>query len=543
MSISSTGRIVDRLCRRVGAAAFADLSDGELLEQFLAGHKPNTEAAFAVLVQRHGPLVYRVCRSALRDSHDADDAFQATFMVLARKAGTLRRRGSLAPWLIEVARRVSAHARAASARRARHERNAACPEEQLAGKQSADHAATVHEALGQLPERMRTPIVLCDLEGLSYQETAERLGWSLGAVRNQLSRARQRLRTVLQRMGLDPAAASVAWHALPPMPRELATATSIAGAPMASGLTAAAMSASVLTLTNQGIQSMMLLKLKSLGLSLTSAAVLVAGAYGLSGQTPGDKAAPANAAKSETAPDAAPTAQTATAKLIAKFTKPGVNIEKPIDDAPLKDILEFLSDKYQVSFVVDATGFDREIGNKNVEDTQVRLPRMTNVDLNTILRHLLAQVGGAVLVRENHLEIVPAERAFQEAHGAVPPDLIPLRRLQPLVSLAYTNMQLPNVLTDIARQSGRNIVLDPRVKDHDKLVVTATMLNVPVDTAVRVLAEMTGLRCVLMDSVFFVTSLEHAANLQEEEARVHEQRLGRIRVPKLEPKAAASAKP
>src|SRR5262249_55020725 len=103
----------------------AGLSDGQLLERFATGPGEAAELAFAVLVRRHGPMVLRVCRSALRDPHDAEDAFQAPFLVLVNKASSLWVRDSLGPWLHGVACRVTTCTRAAAARRSRHERKAA----------------------------------------------------------------------------------------------------------------------------------------------------------------------------------------------------------------------------------------------------------------------------------------------------------------------------------------------------------------------------------------------------------------------------------
>ena len=107
------------------AGTATGLTDGQLLERFATRGGESAELAFAALVERHGPMVWRVCRSILRDEHDAEDAFQATFLVLVRRAGAIRKRDSVASWLFGVASRVAARARADAARRRRHEREAA----------------------------------------------------------------------------------------------------------------------------------------------------------------------------------------------------------------------------------------------------------------------------------------------------------------------------------------------------------------------------------------------------------------------------------
>src|SRR5262249_37585980 len=157
------------------------------------------------LVERHGPMVYRICSRLLADVHDSQDAFQATFLILVRKARSLKDRGSVGPWLFGVARPVAARSRTATARRANHERRYV---EALEARGSAeDHErsdleATLHEEVSRLPERYRIPIVLCYLEGVTQEEAATRLGWPIGTVRSRLSRARERLRGRLTRRGV-----------------------------------------------------------------------------------------------------------------------------------------------------------------------------------------------------------------------------------------------------------------------------------------------------------------------------------------------------
>jgi len=524
------GTILDHLYRTAGAAALAGRSDAELLRHVVAGPGTAAEAAFTVLVHRHGPLVYRTCRAALRDTHDAEDAFQATFLVLARKARTLRVRRDLGPWLYEVARRVSAHARAAAARRRKHEQQAAAVR---AGSVSdgtnsdCEIASLVHEAVGRLPQRFRAAIVLCDLEGLSYREAAGRLGWTLPTVRNRLARGRQRLRTALRRAGLAPESAALATATAPTLPRALAITTARAAAQVATG-SAGGVAESVLILVNGGLHAMLIAKLKTVGLSMLAALLLVAGAHGLGAQAPAERPKAGNSAPvTQTAASPAPVAQEprmTAEKLVAKLNEP-VNIDKEIENTPIKDVLAFLNDKYGITFIVDVIGFDRDQARRTVEDTPVRIPRIPGVTLRTLLRHLLAQVDGLVLVRKDHLHVVPRTQALCEVYGDDLPNGIKEPRIgQPIVHVISDRQPLEQVLADIADQSGRNIVLDPRVTDREKLTVTAKVLNTPTDTAVRVLAELANLRSVQLDNVFLVTSRERAAELQAEEAKWTESR-------------------
>ena len=179
-------RGVGALCR---AGTFAGMSDGQLLERFLARGGEAGELAFAVLVERHGPMVLRVCRAALGDRHDAEDAFQATFLALVRGAGAIRRRDSVAPWLHGAALRVAACARAAGARRRKHEGRVAARRHDSARDRAADDlGAVLHEEVGRLPARYRAAVLLCDLEGLSIAEAARHLGCPVGTVKSRVAR-------------------------------------------------------------------------------------------------------------------------------------------------------------------------------------------------------------------------------------------------------------------------------------------------------------------------------------------------------------------
>lgn len=160
------------------------------------------ERAFEALLARPGPMVLRVCLAVLRDAHTAQDAFQATFMVLMQRAGTLWVDDSLGPWLHQVAHRTASCARAAAMRRERHERAAARRAravESAAVPDRHEPERALLDEVARLPERYRWPIVLCYLEGLTHEQAARQLNWTVGAVRNRLTRGRDRLRTRLGR--------------------------------------------------------------------------------------------------------------------------------------------------------------------------------------------------------------------------------------------------------------------------------------------------------------------------------------------------------
>jgi RNA polymerase sigma factor (sigma-70 family) len=197
-----------------GAGTCVGLSDGQLLARYLADHEEAGEQAFEALVTRHGPMVMRVCVNILHDPQDVHDAFQAVFLVLARRAGAIRNVESIGGWLHGVAVRVTARIRLGSIRRDIRERRTIQVAETMAltspfpnsevevEVERAEGAAVVHQEVSRLPDKYRAPIVLCYLEGLTHDEAAARLSWPVGTVRSRLARARDRLRTRLARRGV-----------------------------------------------------------------------------------------------------------------------------------------------------------------------------------------------------------------------------------------------------------------------------------------------------------------------------------------------------
>ena len=184
------------------------LTDGQLLGRF-ADHpgEPAAESAFAAMVDRHGAMVLRVCRQVLGDEHEAHDASQATFLVLARRAGSIARRESVGSWLHGVALRVAAKARISAARRRARERRGG---EMAAGRavdsvgavEGGERWAELHEELGRLPDAFRAPLVLCYLEGLTQEQAAAQLRWRLGTLQSRLARGRAKLKSRLARRGV-----------------------------------------------------------------------------------------------------------------------------------------------------------------------------------------------------------------------------------------------------------------------------------------------------------------------------------------------------
>jgi RNA polymerase sigma factor (sigma-70 family) len=270
----------------VAGGAGGDTTDRQLLQRFASQRE---EAAFAALVQRHGPMVLGVCRRVLHDPHDADDAFQATFLVLARKAGSLARPEKLANWLYGVACRTAARAKAQAVRRRVHER-------QFTDMPSADGrpngAESLHELrlvldeeLQRLPDKYRAPLVLCYLEGKTYAEAARALGWAEGTVSGRLARAREVLRGRLTRRGLALSAGAFAMSlsqstAPAAVPPALADTTAKAATLFAAGPAAGAgtVSAPAAALAEGVLQTMFVTRRKVVAVLALTSSLVAAGA-------------------------------------------------------------------------------------------------------------------------------------------------------------------------------------------------------------------------------------------------------------------------
>jgi RNA polymerase sigma factor (sigma-70 family) len=200
------GDAMRRLGRTPELQSALSQTDAQLLERFVARRD---EPAFAALMVRHGPMVLCLCRQMLRDAQEAEDAFQAAFLVLVRNAKTIRKRPSLSAWLYGVAYKVAARLRGRAERRRKHEQ----PGVDLSATAAACEPVTpdlrfvLHEEIRRLPGKYRTPVLLCYLEGQTNDAAARQLHWPVGTVKARLSRAREMLRLRLARRGLGAVAA------------------------------------------------------------------------------------------------------------------------------------------------------------------------------------------------------------------------------------------------------------------------------------------------------------------------------------------------
>jgi RNA polymerase sigma factor (sigma-70 family) len=272
--------------------------DGQLLARFVAARD---EAAFAELVRRHGPLVYGVCRRVLGHAQDAEDAFQAAFLVLVRKAGSVLKRGSVGSWLYGVAYRTALEARGVNARRRARERQTEnVPHPAVGPDEPQDWRPLLDRELSRLPEKHRAAVVLCDLEGRPRKEAARRLGVPEGTLSSRLAAARRMLAARLARSGLALSAGALAAALSAEAARAAVPAalTSAAVRAAAGGLAAAPAGAALLT--KGVVRAMSLSKLKAVAAALAVAVALGTGGLLYRGADgPAARAADGPAAPSE----------------------------------------------------------------------------------------------------------------------------------------------------------------------------------------------------------------------------------------------------
>jgi RNA polymerase sigma factor (sigma-70 family) len=351
MSIRSSGLGPGQMQALFRGGAVAGLTDVELLDRFVASRGEVAEIAFAALVDRHGPMVLGVCRRIIADRHAADDAFQATFLILARRAGSVRVEGTLGRWLYGVSRRVALRERAILASRPEP---AGASSEGWGAPADVTSLSELRDALDEevawLPRRSREVIVFCHFEGLSFGDAAARIGCPVGTVGSRLTRARALLRSRLARRGFGPAAILAASaQARAEVPQALARAT----ARLASAGPAGAIPAAVAALCIHTTRKMTMTMIAS---KMAAAATLIAGILAAGAiQQPDSRPAP-------TAPPLVPKASVSTpAQDYDRLVRECVQIVEresdlrqkggPVWDAYIRDHMVHFQDKFAPRFL------------------------------------------------------------------------------------------------------------------------------------------------------------------------------------------------
>ncbi len=278
--------VVRNLTTLCTAGVLGNLNDEQLLDRFIELSDDVAEAAFATLVQRHGAMVMGVCHRILRDVHAAEDAFQATFLVLARKATSVVPRERVANWLYGVAYRTANECRVRKVRQLAREAKVARRSLEQSPRETSppDLREILDDELAALPSRYRGPLVLCELEGLSRHDAALRLAIREGTLSSRLARGKARLRERLARRGFEPPGGAVPFVLIREatatmLSDRLIDSTAQAAMRVAAGVsTAAVVSTSVVSLTEGVLKSMLLSKIKGIALIVGSSVAVVSGA-------------------------------------------------------------------------------------------------------------------------------------------------------------------------------------------------------------------------------------------------------------------------
>ncbi len=548
MAASSSHPLLEYLRRlHGGKAADAALDDMQLLSRFLTSRD---ESAFTTLVQRYGAMVWGLCVRLLGQTPEAEDAFQATFLVLVRKASSLHGPESLSPWLYGVAYRTSLKLRGQRAQRAARE--APLTEQIVEDRPESiwsDLRPILDEEISRLPTKYRLPVLLCYLQGLSSEEAAQRLGCAKGTVFSRLSRARDLLRRRLVRRGVEVSAGALAavlsenavLRAAPSLAlREITIRTSLL---LVAGTTGQTLSAPLAALVEGVVRSMFLSKVKFVGIVVLALGFVGAGTGFFAHDTSASPPSPPQVKQDHGPVEAvAPVRAQAAAPAQPNPNPPGRDpdaaarlrqqLSQDIDyggledaRATLSDALDQLSKRYNLAFDINEKAFEKgrpkdaeDVARALIADPKPIPPMRTTLSfvLRKILRRVQVDSGATYLIRRDHIEIT-TEAAVRAELG------IPANRpLLPLVGDTLQGVSIAEALRQLADKTGYNIALDPRVAEkHRASTGIVELNNVPVDTAVRLVANMAGLSVVQLDNVLYVTTAENAKNLHDEQAKIN----------------------
>jgi RNA polymerase sigma factor (sigma-70 family) len=479
-------------------------------------------------------MVMCVCRRVLGDWHEAEDAFQATFLVLARKAGSVGKPELLANWLYGVAFRTAQKAKGLMAQR----RAKVKPLMEISIPPTRNDSGiaalgpVLDEELQRLPAKYRTPVVLCYFQGKTHEEIARQLGCPRETVSTRVARARERLRKRLVRRGVVLSSTALA-AALSEQAVSASVTPALADATVkaavlfavAEGALAGTVSTPVIALTQGVIKAMLISKLVYAAIVVLALALIGTGT-GLvwqrvaAGNAPEDSQSAANdnqkgqdlKAKED---KAAPREENILAQQRAKQWRQKLDLPVTIEfepNTPLREALAHIAERYNMTILIDTQAFDAEFGGGeeggvDIENAPIKLPRLNDVSLRTVLRLVLNQVRGDYHTSQNVLTVIPRTRLLR---GQVS---------RQSIDVGFQNRPLSDVLKELSDITGVTVVLDARHQEKARLEISADLKNVPFLTALRVLADMADLKPVAMDNLIYVTSKENAKVLEAEEAK------------------------
>jgi RNA polymerase sigma factor (sigma-70 family) len=551
--------VLPQIHRLFERGSVSGLSEWQLLDRYASRRD---ESAFEALVARHGPMVLGVCRRVLDDPHAVDDAFQATFLVLVRKAGTLGEHDAIGHWLYGVACRVALRARCETARRHAREVPVERAEGVVRGDEPGDAelAPILDEELSRLPSKYRAPIVLCYLEGLTHEEAARQLGWPVGSVKGRLARAKEQLRGRLARRGLSPSAGllavSLSRQGPAAVPRSLVLATvqsalQLTAGPAAAG--AVSVSVSIVRLMEGALSAMFVTKLKVATMILGTAGCLTLGTWSLAqfggGVRPvaGPGPVPAATAAEGKEDEGVKTAREAA--LRSTLAKPmALSLQK----VQLEEVLKTIKAMSQtpndpgVPIYVDTEGL-RETGatiNSPITIDATKQPLETALDDALRPLKLGATVRDGLLVVTSRSEVTLIELrslnaelrrmrlrpgvSTAEPSRAVPPtaaevdpkDQLIREALERPVHLHLQETPFKDAIPEIRKVSispglpeGIPIYWNPRVDtllDPNSSTVTIDLKDVKLKTSLRLMLNQVGLTYTIKEGLLIIDSYDSA---------------------------------
>lgn len=370
MTTTPINRVIQHLLATCGRDG---MTDGELLTRFL-NHQD--AAALAALVQRHGPMVWGVCRRLLHNHHDAEDAFQATFLVLVKKAATLPNPETVGNWLYGVAHQTAVRMRATVAKRGVRERQVVDMPEPATAEQYVwnDLAPVVDEELSRVPDKYRVLIVLCDLEGVTRKEVARRLDIPEGTAASRLATARAMLAKRLARRGVVMSgvllgATLFQQSASAGVPALVVSNTIKVATLMAAGRAAGVISVKAAALTEGVLKAMFLTKLKGLLAVVLVALACLGGGVAVTPVVMGQQ--PDTPKKSEDKKDAVADAKSELAKLQGVWTVASYEVEgEKLPGKDSRSAMTIIGDKWVMMWVEDDENVKSECGILKITDPE-----------------------------------------------------------------------------------------------------------------------------------------------------------------------------
>lgn len=463
MAAAPFGTALRQLVQRLGVRPPGAPRDAGLLARFAA---ERDESAFAELVERHGPMVLGVCRRILRNAHDADDAFQATFLVLAHKAARLDRQRPLGGWLYTVARNLALELQASNARRRDREKEAATvatiePRDETAWREVS---AVLDAELGRLPEKYRVPLVLCHIQGMTHEAAARELGWPAGSMAKRLARGQELLRARLLQRGLALPALALACLVQQNVTAAVSSTTvtqlSSAAALYAAGETTGGLiTAQAAALAGTALQGLALTRWQLAALLLFGLGLLGAGAAALHRPATAESGPPPVADRLAAEPEQPdPVDQALRKRLFAPAT-----LDKGLANVELAEVVDFLSQRYDLKIRVDEEAF-AAAGVVDVQKQPLSMPRVV-LPLGTILRLLLRQIeplDGRVCTFRIERDVIVIAPAFLEYR---PDEQVPRGLAQRLFKPVRCDrepygMTLAAALGEFGTIYGQRLVLD-----------------------------------------------------------------------------------